>query len=83
MKRHTKMSDCAAGGAQSAPGCDASPTVSGQVSCACQTNATEAEVRNIRQQLVLVEQIIEAVNVAKSDAELSAAMQRVVTLTAL
>src|SRR5262245_61176367 len=32
MKRLTKMSDCAAGGAQSAPGCDASPTVSGQVS---------------------------------------------------
>ena len=48
-----------------------------------ETKATEAEVRNIRQQLVLVEQIIEAFNVAKSDAELSAATQRVAKLTAL
>ena len=48
-----------------------------------QTKATEAEVRKISQQSAVVEQIIEAFNVAKSDAELSAAMQLVMKLTAL
>jgi hypothetical protein len=48
-----------------------------------ETKATEAEVRNIKQQSALVERMIKAFNVAKSDAELSAAMQLVVKLTAL
>ena len=47
------------------------------------TKATEAEVREIRQQSALVERMIEAFNVAKSDVELSAAMQLVMKLTAL
>ena len=47
------------------------------------TKATEAEVREIRQQSALVGRMIEAFNVAKSDAELSAAMQLVVKLTSL
>jgi len=44
-----------------------------------EAKATEAEVRKIRQQLTLVERMIEAFNAAKSDAELSAAMQLVLT----
>jgi hypothetical protein len=48
-----------------------------------EVKATEAEVRKIRQQLNLVERMIEAFNAAKSDAELAAAMQLVVRLTAL
>jgi hypothetical protein len=48
-----------------------------------ETKATEAEVRKIRHQSILVERMIEAFNAAKSDAELSAAMQLVVKLTAL
>jgi hypothetical protein len=44
-----------------------------------EAKATEAEVRMIRQQLILVERMIEAFNAAKSDAELSAAMQLVLT----
>jgi hypothetical protein len=48
-----------------------------------EVKATEAEVRKIRQQLTLVERMIEAFNAAKSDAELAAAMQLVVRLTAL
>ena len=48
-----------------------------------EVKATEAEVRKIRQQSTLVEHMIESFNAAKSDAELSAAMQLVVTLTAL
>jgi hypothetical protein len=48
-----------------------------------ETKATEAEVREIRQQSAVVERMIEAFTVAKSDAELSAAMQLVVKLTAL
>jgi hypothetical protein len=46
-------------------------------------NATAAEVREIRQQSAQVERMIEAFTVAKSDADLSAAMQLVVKLTAL
>jgi hypothetical protein len=48
-----------------------------------ETKATEAEVREIRQQSALVERMIEAFNAAKSDRELSAAMQLVAKLTAL
>ena len=48
-----------------------------------EAKATEAEVRKIRQQSILVEHMVEAFNVAKSDAELSAAMQLVAKLTAL
>jgi hypothetical protein len=48
-----------------------------------EVKATEAEVRKIRQQLNLIERMIEAFNAAKSDAELSAAMQLVAKLTAL
>jgi hypothetical protein len=48
-----------------------------------ETKATEAEVCKIRHQSTLVERMIEAFNAAKSDAELSAAMQLVVKLTAL
>ena len=44
-----------------------------------EAKVTEAEVRKIRQQLTLVERMIEAFNAAKSDAELSAAMQLVLT----
>ena len=48
-----------------------------------EVKATEAEVRKIRQQSTLIERTIEAFNAAKSDAELAAAMQLVVRLTAL
>jgi len=40
-----------------------------------ETKATEEEVCKIRHQSILVERMIEAFNAAKSDAELSAAMQ--------
>ena len=46
-----------------------------------EAKATAAEVRKMRQQSIVVERMIEAFNVAKSDAELSAAMQLVVKLT--
>jgi hypothetical protein len=48
-----------------------------------EAKATKAEVWKIRQQSALVERMIEAFNVAKSDPELSAAMQLVVKLAAL
>ena len=48
-----------------------------------EAKATEAEVRKIRQQSTLVEHMSEVFNAAKSDPELSAAMQLVVKLTAL
>jgi ATP-dependent 26S proteasome regulatory subunit len=48
-----------------------------------QVKATEAEVQKIRQQSTLVAHMIEVFNAAKSDAELAAAMQLVVRLTAL
>ena len=48
-----------------------------------EVRATEAEVCEIRKQSALVERMIEAFNAAKSDPELSAAMQLVVKLTAL
>jgi hypothetical protein len=47
-----------------------------------EVRATEAEVRKIRQQLDLVGRMIEAFDAAKSDPELSAAMQLVIRLTA-
>jgi hypothetical protein len=47
-----------------------------------EVKATEAEVRKIRQQLDLVGRMIKAFNAAKSDLELSAAMQLVIRLTA-
>ena len=48
-----------------------------------EVKATEAEVRQIRQQTNVVTHMIEVFNAAKSDAELSAAVQLVVKLTAL
>ena len=48
-----------------------------------EAKATDAEVRQIRQQTVLVGRMIAAFNAAKSDAELSSAMQLVAKLTAL
>ena len=48
-----------------------------------ETKATEAEVGKMRQQSTLVARMIEAFNAAKSDAELSMAMQLVVKLTAV
>jgi hypothetical protein len=48
-----------------------------------ETKATEAGLCEIRHQSILVERMIEAFNAVKSDAELSAAMQLVVRLTAL
>ena len=48
-----------------------------------EAKATEAEVCKIRQQSALVERMIEALNAAKSDPELSATMQLVLKLTAL
>jgi hypothetical protein len=48
-----------------------------------ETKATEAEIRNMRQQSTPVVRMIEAFNLAKSDAELSVAMQLVVKLTAV
>src|SRR5262245_19482532 len=48
-----------------------------------EAKVTEAEVSKIRQQSTLVERMIEAFNAAKSDAELSAAMQLGLKLTAV
>ena len=48
-----------------------------------EAKATEAEVAKIRQQSALVARMIEAFNAAKSDAELSAAMQLVIKLTTI